>query len=75
MVQKTISLSQRAYQLLKKEKKEGESFSDVIERFIAKKDNPWLIMKNKFDAELWEGLNEKLNHMREQNLTGKENND
>ena len=75
MVQKTISLSKRAYELLKKEKKENESFSDVIERLIAKKDNPWLMMKNKFDTELWEGLNEKLDHLRKQNLTGENNND
>ena len=41
MTQKTISLSERVYKLLKKEKREGESFSNVIERLVSKKKNPW----------------------------------
>ena len=32
MTYKTISLNSKAYQLLKKEKKDGESFSDTIIR-------------------------------------------
>ena len=75
MTQKTISLSERAYNLLKNEKREGESFSRVIERIISKKDNPWLLMQNKFDPELWEGLNENVKKIREKNLTGNETND
>ena len=75
MTQKTISLSERAYNLLKNEKREGESFSRVIERIISKKDNPWLLMQNKFDPELWEGLKENVKKIREKNLTGNETND
>jgi predicted CopG family antitoxin len=72
MTQKTISLSEKAYGLLKSEKKEGESFSEVIERLLSQKDNPWLTMQNQFDQELWEGLKEKISKIREENLTGKE---
>ncbi|TFG20716.1 MAG: hypothetical protein EU529_14475 [Promethearchaeota archaeon] len=75
MTQKTISLSERAYNLLKNEKREGESFSRLIERIISKKDNPWLLMQNKFDPELWEGLKENVKKIREKNLTGNETND
>ncbi|TFF97293.1 MAG: hypothetical protein EU540_08995 [Promethearchaeota archaeon] len=75
MKQKTISLSERAYNLLKNEKREGESFSRLIERIISKKDNPWLLMQNKFDPELWEGLKENVKKIREKNLTGNETND
>ena len=72
MKQKTISLSERVYKLLKKEKKESESFSDVIERFISKKENPWIKMQNKFDPELFNGLKERIRNMREEDLTGRE---
>jgi predicted CopG family antitoxin len=75
MVQKTISLSERAYKLLKQEKQEGESFSMVIERLLQKEDNPWLSMRGKFDEELWEGLAQSLDRMRQNNLTGDPNND
>ena len=75
MTQKTISLSEQAYKLLKKEKREGESFSRLIERLISKKDNPWLLMQNKFDPKLWEGLNENTSRLREENLTGNDVND
>ena len=75
MTQKTISLSERVFKLLKKEKREGESFSNVIERLISKKKNPWLMMQKKFDPELWEGLEEKLTKIREENLTGSGKND
>jgi len=70
MTQKTISLSERAYKLLKKEKLKGESFSMLIERLLMKKNNPWLMMQGKFDEELWEGLEEDLNRIRNDNLTG-----
>ncbi|MHA1291549.1 MAG: antitoxin VapB family protein [Promethearchaeota archaeon] len=73
MVQKTISLSERAYKLLKREKKEGESFSSVIERILQKKKNPWLLMQGNFDEELWDGLEESLNKLRQENLTGSNN--
>ena len=72
MTQKTISLSEKAYRLLKNKKIEGESFSAVIERLLSQKDNPWLTEQNQFDPELWEGLKEKLFKIREENLTGKE---
>jgi len=75
MTQKTISLSERVFKLLKKEKREGESFSNMIERLLSKKKNPWLMMQKKFDPDLWEGLMDKLTKMREQNLTGSEKND
>ena len=75
MTQKTISLSERVFKLLKKEKREGESFSSVIERLVSKKKNPWLMMQKKFDPELWEGLEEKLTKIREENLTGSGKND
>jgi len=72
MNQKTISLSERVYKLLKKERKEGESFSGVIERFISKKENPWIKMQNKFDPELFNGLKERIRKMREEDLMGRE---
>ncbi len=75
MTQKTISLSERAYKLLKREKKDKESFSKVIERLISKKGNPWLVLEKQFDPEVWDGLLEKIREMREGNLTGFENND
>ncbi len=75
MTQKTISLSERVFKLLKKEKREGESFSNVIERLVSKKKNPWLMMQKKFDPELWEGLEVKLTKIREENLTGSGRND
>ena len=75
MTQKTISLSEQAYNLLKKEKREGESFSRLIERLISKKDNPWLLLQNKFDPELWNGLEENVKRIRENNLIGRESND
>ncbi len=75
MTQKTISLSERAFKLLKKEKREGESYSNVIERLVSKKKNPWLMMEKKFDPELWEGLEENLTKVREENLTGNGKND
>ena len=34
-----ILLSERVYQLLKREKRAGESFSEVIERIIKKKES------------------------------------
>jgi len=67
MAQKTILLSEKAYRLLKNEKKEGESFSDVIERLFSQKDNPWLTEQNQFDPELWDGLKVKLSKIREEN--------
>jgi len=70
MTQKTISLSEDVYNLLKNEKRKGESFSDVIERLITKKDNPWLSMQNKFDPELWGNLKRDIKRIRDQNLTG-----
>lgn len=75
MTQKTISLSEQAYNLLKNEKREGESFSRLIERLVSKKDNPWLLLQNKFDPELWNGLEENIKRIREKNLTGRETND
>ncbi len=75
MSQKTISLTGQAYNLLKNEKREGESFSRLIERLISKKDNPWLLLQNKFDPELWNGLEENVKRIRENNLIGRETND
>jgi len=75
MTQKTISLSEQAYNLLKNEKREGESFSKLIERLVSKKDNPWLLLQNKFDPELWNGLEENVKRIRENNLIGRETND
>jgi len=75
MTQKTISLSEQAYYLLKNEKREGESFSRLIERLVSKKDNPWLLLQNKFDPELWNGLEENVKRIRENNLIGRETND
>ncbi len=72
MTQKTISLTERAYNLLKKEKKNSESFSDIIERLITKPENPWLKWKGKFDPELWDGLEDKLRKIREEDLVGGE---
>ncbi len=75
MTQKTISLSERVFKLLKKEKREGESYSNVIERLVSKTKNPWIMMQKKFDPELWEGLEENLTKIREENLTGSGKND
>ena len=70
VTQKTISLSEKAYTLLKNSKMEGESFSDLIERIISKNKNPWLSMRGKFDPELFDRLEENLVHLREDNLSG-----
>ena len=75
MTHKTISLSEKAYNLLKKVKREGESFSKLIERLISKKENPWLIMQNKFDPEFFDDLKENIRTLREKNLIGSEKND
>ncbi|TFG27496.1 MAG: antitoxin [Promethearchaeota archaeon] len=75
MTHKTISLSEKAYNLLKKVKREGESFSKVIERLISKKENPWLKMQNKFDPKFFDDLNENIRRLREKNLTGSEEDD
>ncbi|MHA1277047.1 MAG: hypothetical protein ACTSRC_14485 [Candidatus Helarchaeota archaeon] len=40
---------------------------------VKKKSNPWLTMQGRFDEELWDGLQEKLDRMREENLTGIQN--
>ena len=72
MTQKTISLSESAYNMLKKEKRKGESFSKVIERLILKEDNPWLLSRGKFDPELFDGLETDIRRLREFNLTGSE---
>lgn len=72
MTHKTISLSERAYKLLKKVKREGESFSKLIERLISKKDNPWLMMQNQFDPEFFDDLKENIRTIRDKNLTGSE---
>jgi predicted CopG family antitoxin len=70
MAQKTIPLTERAYNLLKREKKKGESFSMVIERLLKERENPWQSMQGKFDEELWEELEENVDKMRQQNLIG-----
>ncbi len=70
MPQKTISLSEKAYLLLKKSKMEGESFSELIERIINKNKNPWLSMRGKFDHELFNGLHDDIIRLREDNLAG-----
>ncbi|TFF89152.1 MAG: antitoxin [Promethearchaeota archaeon] len=71
MKEKTISLSEDAYKLLKQEKRKEESYSDVIERLISRKDNPWLSMQNKFDPKLWKTLKCDIRRIRDENLTGK----
>jgi predicted CopG family antitoxin len=53
-------------------KREGESFSKLIERLISKKENPWLIMQNKFYPEFFNELNENIRALRENNLTRSE---
>jgi predicted CopG family antitoxin len=73
MAYKTISLTENAYKLLKKEKRKNESFSKVIERLINKKENPWLMMQNKFDPVLLDGLKGDLRKIREKNLSGGKN--
>ena len=74
MTHKTISLSEEAYNLLKKVKREGESFSKVIERLISTKENPWLTMQNKFDPEFFDDLKDSIRTLREKNPIGSERN-
>ena len=70
MTQKTVSLTERAYKLLKKAKLKGESFSDVIERVFSKEKNPWLVARKRLSTDFFEGLKEDVNQMREDNLVG-----
>ena len=64
MATKTISLSVDAYELLKAEKKEGESFSDVIRRVTSKPDLDELLSEG--TPEEWGELAEVLGeHHRE----------
>ncbi len=70
MTQKTVSLSEQVYELLKREKREGESFSDVIERLLTREKNPWITIQKKFDPEVFEGLKERISRIREEDLTG-----
>ena len=40
MSSKTISLKEETYERLRREKSEGESFSDVIDRFLNEEEHP-----------------------------------
>jgi len=66
MSTKTISIRDDTYDLLKNAKREGESFSDVIDRLLAKeKGNMSVYFGALKDEEILEGLKEDSRKIRE----------
>jgi len=75
MTQKTISLNEKSYILLKKLKKENESYSDLIIRLCETqnptKNDPFLEYAGIFseDKEFWEAIEKVIKEHREIHLT------
>ncbi len=79
MGQKTISLNEKAYKKLKKLKKEGESYSDLVLRLCTseeKTDEEDILLKFigafKGDALYWEKVEQQIQKNREAHLTSEE---
>ena len=75
MTQKTISLNEKSYKLLKKLKKKNESYSDLIIRLCGtqnpSQNDPLLEYAGIFseDKEFWEEIEKIIKDHRESNLT------
>ena len=75
MTQKTISLNERSYKLLKKLKKKNETYSDLIIRLCTmqnpNKNDPLLEFSGIFseDEELWEEIEKIIKDHRKSHLT------
>jgi len=75
MTQKTISLNENSYKILKKLKKKNESYSDLIIRLCNLQDpslnDPLLEYSGIFseDEDLWEKIEEAINNHRNSHLT------
>ena len=75
MTQKTISLNEKSYKMLKKLKKENESYSDLIIRLCSMQDpflkDPLLEFSGIFseDNELWEEIEQIIKSYRVLHLT------
>lgn len=75
MTQKTISLDEKSYKMLKKLKKENESYSDLIIRLCSMQDpfllDPLLDFSGIFsdDNELWEEIEKLIKSNRASYLT------
>jgi predicted CopG family antitoxin len=79
MTQKTISLNEKSYNILKKMKKKGESYSDLIIRLCnichPSKNDPLLEYAGIFneDEEFWNKIADIVKDYREQHLTNEIN--
>ncbi len=79
MTQKTISLNEKAYKQIKKLKKKGESYSDLVLRLCASKDESdeedillQLVGAFKNDADYWELVEKQIQKSRDAHLTEEE---
>jgi len=75
MTQKTISLNEKTFRMLKKLKKENESYSDLIMRLIKLQDpftnDPLLEFAGLFseDTDLWDEIEKTIKDHRNNHLT------
>ena len=79
MTQKTISLNEKAYKKMKKLKKEGESYSDLVLRLCSSKEQSdeedillKLIGAFKEDSDYWEKVEKQILASRTSHLTEEE---
>ncbi|TFG01751.1 MAG: hypothetical protein EU540_02990 [Promethearchaeota archaeon] len=80
MTQKTISLNEKAYKILRKFKKDKESYSDLIIRLCdvqEKKENEDILLKYigvfKDNSDYWEQVEKEIQKERDLHLTSEEN--
>jgi len=79
MTQKTISLNEKAYKKMKKLKKKGESYSDLVLRLCdaqEQSDEEDILLKLigsfKEDADYWEKVETQIQRSRNAHLTSEE---
>lgn len=65
---KTVSLADDAYDLLKGEKREGESFSDVVRRLLGESQPSLTELAGFLDEETAREVEETIEEMRRQDL-------
>jgi len=68
MVSKTISLEKSAYERLKSAKREGESFSDVVNRLLGDREPSLLDFHALLSSEAAEGLADTIASMRKEEM-------
>ncbi|TFG22666.1 MAG: hypothetical protein EU529_09730 [Promethearchaeota archaeon] len=80
MTQKTISLNEKAYKILRKFKKDKESYSDLIIRLCdvqEKKENEDILLKYigvfNDNSDYWEQVEKEIQKERDLHLTSEEN--